>query len=48
MRFIIDGMKSISFIVGGNWIDERVLNAMNEVAKTFVPKPTKKLLGCAR
>ena len=28
--------KNWSTIVGGNWIDERVLNAMNEVAKTFV------------
>lgn len=28
--------KNWSTTVGGNWIDERVLNAMNEVAKTFV------------
>ena len=25
-----------STVIGGNWIDDRVLNAMNEVAKTFV------------
>jgi uncharacterized pyridoxal phosphate-dependent enzyme len=28
--------KNWSTPVGGNWIDERVLSAMNEVAKTFV------------
>jgi len=28
--------KNWSTTVGGNWIDERVLSAMNEVAKTFV------------
>jgi len=25
-----------STIIGGTWIDDRTLNAMNEVAKTFV------------
>ena len=25
-----------STVVGGTWIDDRVLDAMNEVAKTFV------------
>ena len=28
--------KNWSTVIGGNWIDDRVLNAMNEVAKTFV------------
>ena len=28
--------KNWSTVIGGTWIDDRVLDAMNEVAKTFV------------
>jgi hypothetical protein len=44
--------QKLASVIGGTWIDDRVLKAMNEVAKTVdmhepLQRPTRELQNCA-